>query len=204
VTALAFAGVALVHLLAAISPGPSFVLCVRTAAAEGFRPAFGLALGFGLGAAIWAAAALAGLAVLFELAPALLAGLRIAGAVFLIWLAIAMWRHARDPIARPEPGAAPRALASAVRLGVLTMFSNPKPAVFFGAVFLGFVPAEAGPMAKAIIVFNILWVEAAWYVVVARIFSLPRTRAAYARAKTTLDRTLGVALAALGLRLALP
>jgi threonine/homoserine/homoserine lactone efflux protein len=99
---------------------------------------------------------------------------------------------------------APRGMGSAIRLGVLTMFANPKPAIFFGAVFLGFVPGDATPSAKALVVFNVLWVEVAWYVLVARLFSLPRPRAAYARWKTALDRTLGVALGALGLRLALP
>ena len=202
-TFLAFATVALVHLLAAISPGPSFVLSIKTAAAEGFRPAFGLALGFGIGAAMWAFAALVGLSVLFELLPILFTVLKLAGAAFLIWIAILMWRHAPDPM--PEMGAqAPRGLASAIRLGVLTMFANPKPAIFFGAVFLGFVPAETSWSAKAVIVANIFWVEAAWYVLVARVFSLPRARAAYSRAKTWLDRGLGLALGGLGLRLVLP
>ena len=202
-TLAAFATVAFVHLLAAISPGPSFVLSVRTAAGEGFRPAFGLALGFGVGAAIWAAGALAGLSVLFEAAPMLFAALRIVGALFLIWLAVAMWRHAPEPM--PRPGTqAPRGFASAARLGIVTMFANPKAAIFFSAVFLGFVPAAAGPADKAVVVLNVLWVEAAWYVLVARAFSLPRPRAAYARWKTVLDRVLGVALGALGLRIALP
>ncbi|MEM7488142.1 MAG: LysE family transporter [Pseudomonadota bacterium] len=202
-TPLAFATVALVHLLAAISPGPSFVLSIKTAAAEGFRPALGLAVGFGLGAAIWAAMALVGLSVLFEVVPVLFTALKIGGALFLLWIAVMMWRHAPDPM--PEIGeTAPRGLGSAIRLGVLTMFANPKPAVFFGAVFLGFVPAETSWAAKAIIVFNIFWVEAAWYILVARVFSLPRARAAYGRFKTVLDRSLGVALGALGIRLALP
>ena len=203
-TATAFATVALVHLLAAISPGPSFVLSVKTAAAEGFRPALGLAVGFGLGAAIWAVLALVGLSVLFELAPILFTALRVGGALFLIWIAVQMWRHAPDPMPRTAPGTPPRGMASAVRLGVLTMFANPKPAIFFGAVFLNVMPPDAAGLAKAIVVFNIFWVEAAWYVLVARAFSLPRARAAYARFKTWLDRSLGLALGALGLRLALP
>ncbi len=202
-TLLAFASVALVHLLAAVSPGPSFVLSIRTAATEGFASATGLAVGFGIGAAIWAAMALLGLSVLFEVVPVLFTVLKVVGALFLVWIAVSMWRQAPDPL--PPPGQSPpRGTFAAVRLGILTMFANPKPAIFFGAVFLGFVPADAPAAAKAIIVVNIFWVEAAWYAFVARLFSLPRPRAAYARFKTTLDRTLGVALGLLGVRLALP
>ncbi|CTQ50784.1 LysE family translocator [Jannaschia donghaensis] len=202
-TALAFASVALVHLLAAISPGPSFVLSIKTAAAEGFRPALGLALGFGIGAAIWALLALVGLSLLFQVVPVLFTVLKLGGALFLIWIAILMWRHAPDPMPQAAD-IAPRSMASAIRLGIVTMFANPKPAIFFGAVFLSFVPAETTVLAKAIIVFNIFWVEAAWYILVARLFSLPAARAGYARFKTKMDRTLGVALGALGVRLALP
>ena len=201
-SAAAFLGVALVHLMAAISPGPSFVLAVRTAAAEGLRVAAALAVGFGLGAALWAAAALLGLAVLFEAAPVLLSAAKVAGGLFLVWLAWGLWRAAPEPMPVADPGAPPRGTAAAVRLGLVSMLANPKPAVFFGAVFVGLVPAEASALDKGVVLGNILWVEAAWYVVVARVFSLPRARSAYARAKTALDRAFGGALGALGLTIA--
>ncbi|WGH78762.1 LysE family transporter [Jannaschia ovalis] len=202
-SALAFVTLALAHLLAAISPGPSFVLSVKTAAAEGYRPALGLALGFGLAATIWAGAALLGLSLLFEIAPLLFTALKFLGAAFLVWLAVRMWRHAPDPIPAAEAGP-PRGMRSAIRLGTLAMLANPKPAIFFGAIFVGLVPATSTPAEKALVLFNIFWVEAAWYILVARLFSLPRARAAYGRFKTALDRSLGVALGALGVRLVLP
>jgi len=43
----AFLTVALIHLAAAMSPGPSFVVAARTAATDGFGTACALALGFG-------------------------------------------------------------------------------------------------------------------------------------------------------------
>lgn len=199
----AIIGVALAHLLAAISPGPSFVLSVRTAAGEGFRPAAGLALGFGIGASLWALAALAGLALLFELVPPLFLVLKIGGGLFLLWLAWRMWRHAAEPMPQLAPDAPPRGTLSAIRLGILTQLANPKPAIFFGAVFVGLVPPSAGWAVKALVLFNILWVETLWYLVTARAFSLPRPRAAYGRAKAWLDRGMGTILGALGLKVAL-
>ena len=82
-----FASIVLIHLAAAISPGPSFVVALRTAATEGFRVAVALAIGFGLGALLWAAAAMAGLAVLFRLVPSLFLALKLAGAGFLFYIA---------------------------------------------------------------------------------------------------------------------
>ena len=119
-----------------------------------------------------------------------------------MWIAWNLWRDAPRPMPVVAPGAAPRGAWSALRLGTLSMLANPKPAIFFGAVFVGLVPAAATLEDKAIVLLNILWIEAAWYVVVARVFSLPRSRAAYARIKTAADRTFGGALAALGIGVA--
>ncbi|TRD23617.1 LysE family translocator [Palleronia caenipelagi] len=199
----AFFGVALAHLMAAISPGPSFVLSVRTAISQGFRPAAALALGFGIGAAIWAFAALAGLTLLFTLMPPLFLVLKIGGGLFLIWLAVKMWRHASDPMPASSADASPRSMASGVRLGLATQIANPKPAIFFGAVFVGVMPVTATASDKAIVLANILWVETLWYVIVARAFSLPHPRAAYGRAKVWLDRGMGSILGLLGLKVAL-
>ncbi len=199
----AFLGVAVAHLMAAISPGPAFVLSVRTAATEGFRPAAGLAAGFGLGAALWATAALAGLALLFEIVPPLFVALKVGGGLVLVGIGVAMWRHAREPMPEVAPEAAPRGLGAAMRLGLAAQLANPKPAIFFGAVFIGLVPSTADAGDRAIVIVNILWVEAAWYLVVARAFSLDRARRAYGRAKGWLDRIMGALLGSLGLKVAL-
>ena len=197
----AFASIALIHLLAAISPGPSFVVSVRTAASHGFRAATGLAVGFGIGAVVWAGAALLGLAVLFEIAPWLLSALKVVGGLFLVWIAVATWRHAREPM--PEPDAAiPQSTASAVRLGLATMLANPKPAVFFGAVFVGLVPTDATAPALALLLAVIFVDETLWYVLVGRVFSLGRARAAYGRAKAWVDRAFGSLIAAFGVKIA--
>lgn len=202
-TASAIAGIALIHLLAAISPGPSFILSVRTAASEGFTAAAGLALGFGIGAALWAFAALAGLALVFEVLPPLFLALKVLGGLFLIWIAIKMWRHASEPMPNPTTRSAPRTWTSAGRLGITTMLANPKPAIFFGAVFVGLVPIEATLVERGLILANILWVETAWYLLVAYLFARPQTRAVYARMKTSADRLFGGILGLLGAKIAL-
>jgi len=200
-TAAAFLTIVALHLLAAISPGPSFVVAVRTAAAEGFRVAAALALGFGIGAVVWALAALLGLAVLFAVVPALFTAMKVAGAVFLMWLAWQSIRHARDPLPEAVATAVPRSWLAAVRLGLVTQLANPKPAVFFGAVFVGLVPPGTPVVWLALVLAVILVNETLWYVLVARLFSAGRARAAYGRFKVWIDRTFGGVLAAMGVAL---
>lgn len=183
----------LFHAMAAMSPGPSFVVTVRTAAAEGFRVGGFIALGLGVGALAWASAALLGLAALLEIAPILLIALKVAGGVFLLWIALQTWRHAATPL--PEPtkseGPTPRSAGAAFRLGLLTQLSNPKVVLFFGAVFVGLIPPGTTISALALLLVFVFCVETAWYLVVARVFSTMGFRRAYGRVKRWVDRAFG-------------
>lgn len=198
-----------VHLMAAISPGPAVLMTMRTAMTGGLARGAGFAFGVALGAMAWAAAAVLGLATLFEIAPRLLVALRIIGAAYLIWMAWKMWRGADAPLsvapasgteALPRPGL-PALLRLAMR-GVTTQLANPKPAVFFGAVFITLVPAHAGPGLFAAILGVVFVNEFVWNLVVARIFSLETARLGYTRLKSGIDRVLGGLLAALGVKIA--
>src|ERR1700688_4635019 len=95
--------VALAHLAAAMSPGPSFLLVARTAVGVSRRAGLAAALAMGVGASLWAAAALVGLAVIFAQFDWLYIGAKITGGVFLIWIAIRIWRGAH--LSLPEEGA---------------------------------------------------------------------------------------------------
>lgn len=197
-----FLSVAFIHLLAAMSPGPTFVLCLRTAASEGLPTAAMLSIGYGIGAMLWAAGAMAGLAVLFELVPALFVGLKILGGLFLLYVAYMMWKHAKSPM--PQLGeVAPRSKMAAMRMGFLAFASNPKPAIFFGAVFVGLLPTDASLLSRVLLVLVIGLNETLWYLTVARVFSLPKPRAIYARLKTWTDRLFGAMIAAFGTKIAL-
>ena len=79
-TLAGFVAVSLLHLMAAISPGPAVLLAARTGISEGLRTGAFLACGLGLGAVAWAAAALFGLALVFKAVPAVFWTLKLVGA----------------------------------------------------------------------------------------------------------------------------
>jgi threonine/homoserine/homoserine lactone efflux protein len=201
-TAAALFTVWVVHLLAAASPGPAILMAARTGVTQGFATGLWLSVGIGFGALFWAVAALFGMATLFHVAPSLLWGFKIAGGLFLLWIALQMWRHAADPLEIPAEGVTPRSPGSALRLGVLTQLSNPKPAVFFGAVFVNTIPAGTSLPWIALILGLVFLNELACTMAVARAFSLPAPRAAYQRFKLYIDRSFGGLLALLGVKIA--
>lgn len=202
--AVALVGLALVHLLAVTSPGPSTVLVIQTAAVSGRRGGLLAALAMMAGALAWAAAALYGLQALFARFEWLYLAFRFAGAIFLIYLAIMLWRHARDPLPEVEVSAAPGAVGWQVFLrALLLQLSNPKIMVFFGSIFLSLLPPDLPAWMEGSVLLLVAFNEFTWFALLALLFSGGTARAFYRRSKFWLDRIMGGALALLGLRLAL-
>ncbi len=201
-TLAAFAAFALLSLFAAVSPGPAVLMAARTGLTEGFRTGAMLAAGIGAGAVVWAAAAMFGLNILFAAAPALLWALKIGGGAYLMWMGYQLWRGASQPFDTTDTRPVPRSAWSAFQLGLFTQLANPKPAVMFSAIFLGTVPPETSPWVYGALLAVVFANETVWNTVVARIFSLDRTRAKYISLKTIIDRTFGGLLAILGVKIA--
>lgn len=203
-TLAAFLALASVQLMAAISPGPAVLMAARTGVTQGLRMGIWMAAGIGLGAVFWAVAALFGLAMLFKVAPAALTVLKVVGGAYLVWIAVQMWRHASEPLAAGgESGALPRSGPAVLWKGITTQLANPKPVVFFGAIFAGMVPPDTPLWIRGALLAVVFSTDFAWNVVVARLFSFERSRAAYLSLKTVIDRSFGGLLAALGLKVAL-
>ena len=199
---VALLGLAVVHLLAAASPGPSTVLVVQTAAVGGRRGGLIAAAAMMLGATAWAAAALFGLQALFAQFSWLYLFFRIAGGLYLVYLAVMIWRHAHDPLPEMTPVAQGSDWQNFGR-ALLLQLSNPKIMVFFGSIFLSLLPHDMPVWMRGTVLAIIAIDEFAWYALLTLLFSGGAARAFYRRAKVWLDRFMGGALALLGLRLAL-
>jgi threonine/homoserine/homoserine lactone efflux protein len=200
---LALSGLAVIHLLAVASPGPSTVLVVQTAAVSGRRGGLIAAFAMMLGAVAWAMAALYGLQALFAQFSWLYLFFRIAGGLYLIYLAIMLWRHARDPL--PELGAAalPASDGRIFARALLLQLGNPKIMVFFGSIFLSILPHDLPGWMQAVVLAIMAFDEFIWFALIALTFSGASARKFYRRAKFWIERIMGGALALLGLRLAL-
>jgi threonine/homoserine/homoserine lactone efflux protein len=197
---LTLATIGFVQLLAVISPGPSFLITARTAVAHSRAAGIKVALGLGAGTVIWSSAALLGLNFLFRQFHWLFVAMKIGGALFLIWIAIQIFRHAAVPIDMDLPKGSDGQRGAFMR-GFWTQLSNPKVAVFFGSIFVAMLPNEIAPWMIAALITIVTLNEIAWYSFVALFFGSPPVRRAYLGAKRWIDRVTGLFLGALGLRL---
>jgi threonine/homoserine/homoserine lactone efflux protein len=199
--ALAILAIAGAIAVGAASPGPSFVMVMRTALARSRRDGVAAAFGMGIGGVVFCSLALLGLRAVFHEAPLLFLAFKLAGGCYLLYLAFRMWMGAKQPFAADAGAAAtqPQLLKSFL-LGLATQLSNPKTLVFYGSVF-ALLPAQLPVWGYFVLPPVIMAIETGWYMIVALVFSLGRPRAAYLRGKTWVDRCAAGVMAALGLKL---
>lgn len=192
--------IGLVQLLAVISPGPSFLITAQTAVARSRFDGIKIAFGLGAGTLVWSTAAVLGLNVLFRLYHWLFVGMKIAGALFLLWIAIQIFRHAKSPIDMGESNGEAAKRNPFLR-GFLTQISNPKVAVFFGSIFVAILPKEVPGwmMIALVVIFTIN--EICWYTLVSLCFGSAPVRRFYLGAKKWIDRVTGIFLGGLSLRI---
>ena len=183
-------------LAALLSPGPAMLYILRTTLAQGRRAGALGVLGIGTMAAIWTALALLGLVAVFELFPWVYVIVKTIGALYLIWIAIQMWRSAGAPL-----GEAPRPASRAILGGFLVNLANPKSMLFAAAVLVVVFPAEMTAAQKGFVILNHLLVE--WLVggALVLVLSVPAVTQQYMRAKSLIDRIAASVLGLLGLRL---
>jgi len=197
---LTLATIGFIHLLAVMSPGPSFLITARTAVVLSRADGIKVALGLGAGTIVWAAAALLGLNFLFHQFPWLFIGMKVAGGLFLLWIAFQIFRHAADPVEMNE-GAGNQDRHNPLLRGFLTQISNPKVVVFFGSVFVAILPSEVPGWMIVALIAIVTTNEIAWYSLVSLLFESSPVRRFYLMAKRWIDRATGALLGFLGLRL---
>lgn len=188
-----------VALIASIlSPGPAFLIALKTTLSAGRRAGVAVGLGLGLVASFWTLAALLGLEAVFLGFPWAYALVKGIGAVYLLYIAFGMWRGARKPTASSVKPA-----RHAFRQGVMINILNPKSVLFAAAVLVVIFPKGMSLTENLLIVANHLIVEVIFYSTLAFGMSRPAVAQGYLRAKVVFDRSASVVLGLLGLRLLL-
>ncbi|MBB2999255.1 MULTISPECIES: LysE family translocator [Paraburkholderia] len=189
-------------LLGAISPGPSFILVVRSSLGLSRRDGLATAIGMGVGGVCFSGIALAGLYTLLNSVEWLYGGLKMAGGAYLIYLALKIWRGSSESIVidriRTE---AAHSLGRSFWTGLTTQLTNPKTAIVYGSIFAALLPQHPPLWCYVALPPLVFAVEAGWYATVAVCFSGHVLRDRYLKSRVWIDRCASAAIAALGLRL---
>ena len=187
-----------------VSPGPSFILVARTAVAVSRSAAVSAAFGMATGATFLAVAALLGLNALLHQVPSAYLALKFVGGFYLLYLGVKTWRGAKLPISiAHDVGGPTRSRQRHFWLSAATMLSNPKAAVQYGVIFAAMLPQSSSPTLSVALPLGVFTLEASWYLIVALALSATKPRDAYVKSKAAMDRTVGIVMGLLGVKLLL-
>ena len=189
-TLVAFTAVAAVAIL---SPGPATLLALRNSMAWGPRTAVWSTLGNVCGLFCLSAAAMLGLGVLLQSSALLFGVVKLLGAGYLFWIGLRQLTGRGITLA-PVDGAPAAPRPAPLRLFVealLTASTNPKPILFFTALFPQFIDAQA-PLLSQFLVLTGLFMALSFASLVTYAALASRARALLSRPRFTLWLNRGV------------
>ncbi|HCM7805152.1 TPA: threonine export protein RhtC [Klebsiella aerogenes] len=198
-----FLTVALVHIIALMSPGPDFFFVSQTAVSRSRREAMMGVLGITGGVMVWAGVALLGLHLIIEKMAWLHTLIMVGGGLYLCWMGYQMLRGAlkETDVSAAEPQVELARSGRSFLKGLLTNLANPKAIIYFGSVFSLFVGDNIGAGARWGIFLLIVLETLAWFTIVASLFALPKMRRGYQRMAKWIDGIAGTLFAGFGIHL---
>lgn len=209
-----------VHLLAAASPGPDFVLVSRETLTKGRRTGLICSLGITIGLAVHIIYSVLGLAAVIAHSQPLLTAIKWLGGGYLIYLG---WQGIQ---AKPKPASdlaidashqkniqrksiqhptqdvskADSTLAT-LRRGFFCNVFNPKAPVYFVAIFTLVLSPDIPLWQLSIYGVWMMMLQMAWFSTVVMLLSIPAILRRFGRIEHWIDRILGSAMIILGLNL---
>lgn len=193
--------VATIWIVAAITPGPNFLVTVRVAITHNRGGGLQTVAGIVLATLLWASAGFFGIHSLFRAAPWLYFFLKAAGGVYLIWLGLKLLWNSKDRADDlPASNIMPTNGWRAFRLGFITNMANPKTALFVTGLFAVAMPVEAPVGLGLAAIAVMVSISLVWYSIVAWLFASRQVARAYARARRWIDRLAGGCFVFFGVR----
>ncbi|BES69046.1 LysE family translocator [Marinobacter nanhaiticus D15-8W] len=198
----ALLSVATLWVVAAVTPGPNFLVTVRVAVTQSRVAGLHTVAGIILATLLWASAGFLGIHSLFNVAPWMYLFLKLAGGAYLIWLGLKLlWGSVDRTVTSSTQDVISTHGWRAFRLGFITNIANPKTALFVAGLFAVAMPPEAPAALGLMAIALMVTISLVWYSVVAWLFASRRISRAYARLGHWIDRVAGGCFIFFGVRL---
>ncbi|MFD3548396.1 LysE family translocator [Streptomyces sp. NPDC058655] len=192
--------VAIITLLAVISPGADFAMVVRNSCLYGRPTGLFAAAGVAAGVLVHVAYTMLGVGLLIASSTALFTAIKLAGAVYLVWIGIRTFRAPAELGVDLEDGPGLTRF-EALRSGFLTNVLNPKTTLFVVSTFTQVVGPDTPVWQQAGYGVFMSAAHLGWFGAVALFFSGALLRERLLKAQKALNRVIGSVLVGLGMGL---
>jgi len=191
-----------IHLLAAASPGPDFVLVSQQTITHGKKAGFMCSIGIALGLSVHIIYSAFGLATIIANSVSMLWAIKILGACYLFYIGIKGLRAM--PNADNNTTQATTKYYSAkksILTGFLCNALNPKAPIYFVALFTVVLSPNMALYQIAIYGVWMMVIQLSWFSLVVVLLSRPKINAKFKKMGHWIDRILGIAMIALGIKI---
>jgi RhtB (resistance to homoserine/threonine) family protein len=196
--------VAVVHLMAVMSPGPDLVVCIKNTLKYSRATGIWTALGFATGILVHVTYGLLGIALLISQSVLLFNVVKLIGAAYLIYLgAKALLSHSDSKLEVDfEPTQQKLSAFKAWQNGFLTNLLNPKATLYFLGFFSVVIPPDLAMIHLLVITLTLFLLTFAWFTTVAFIMTTKPIRETFLKIEKRADQVFGGILILLGLKVA--
>lgn len=196
--------VALVHLLAVISPGPDFLMIVRNSLVYSRRTGIFSAIGLGFGIMVHIAYSLVGIGLLISQSIVLFNVIKFLGAGYLIYIGVmSLISKSSNLDVKGEEQKKDISPFAALRIGFITNVTNPKATLFFLSLFTLVINPETSMYIKLIMGIEMVVVTSLWFAFVAYLISHQLIKSQVGKVQHFAEKFIGVVLIGLGIKVAL-
>ena len=194
----------LLNALAAISPGPDFVMAVRNSLNYSRRTGIFTGVGIGLGISVHIIYCAAGVGYLISKSMPLFTTIKYLGAIYLAYIGIKSILAKGSKLEITESKELnDMTRFQAMRTGFLTNVLNPKATMFFLGLFTFVIKSETPSYVVVIIAFIMIMTAITWFTLVALFFTQRRVQTAFFKFESIINKVFGGLLILLGIKIAL-
>lgn len=200
-----FLTVALAHFLALLSPGPDFVLVVKSAVKNNTKNALGVPLGIALANAVYIGLCLLGVGSILAASVPIMIGLKIFGGLFLIYLAtqaLLARKHSYsqlDLISAADASNTNSPFLTELIAGFMSGILNPKNLLFYLSLFTVVLTPEIGFGFKLALAIWMTVVVFIWDAAIIFLLAAPKVRRRFTKAAYYIDKVTGAVLGFIGI-----
>lgn len=196
--------VALVHLLAVISPGPDFIMITRNSLIYSGRTAIYSAIGLGLGILVHVIYSLFGIGLLISKSIVLFNIIKFFGAAYLIYIGYKSLTSKSSNIhLQNQSHKTDLSKLAAIKIGFITNITNPKATLFFLSLFTLVINPNTPFVVKFIMGMEMSIVTALWFSLVGLLVSHHLVKSRLGKIQHFAEKFIGVVLIGLGIKVAL-
>jgi threonine/homoserine/homoserine lactone efflux protein len=198
-----FLTAAIAHFLALLSPGPDFILVVKSAIRNGTKNSIGIAAGIATANALYITLCLIGVGSILAASVTIMIALKIAGGLFLIYLAIMAIKAKKSSYHDLTLNEMPsdKINSSFIKeffTGFMSGILNPKNLLFYLSLFTVVLTKDVDFTFKVLLGIWMTGVVFIWDVAVIYLLSTPKVRRRFSKLAYYIDKCTGAVLGLIG------